>query len=201
MNRGPSSGRSLQGVVEEIRVVRITYVFFFFLPIFNLLNVAFMLNSHLAIKLERKRGKNCSFLPVSLSDYWRLSNSALLQQCVYSRLGCQQEIKVGNSLSLFSHRVRFLSNRVKQTTATRGNLESDFAIVPKLKWVFQTDRETEHWSFFHPASLTVRPKQVKPEKETSSSKTRPWVKNSQAKVWRRNQSGYCVPRRSDVPSC
>ena len=34
---------------------------FFFLPIFNLLNVTFMLNSLSAIKVERKRGKSRIF--------------------------------------------------------------------------------------------------------------------------------------------
>ena len=42
---------------------------YFFLPIFNLLNVSFMLNSLSAIKVERKRGKKSHFLPVCCSDY------------------------------------------------------------------------------------------------------------------------------------
>ena len=37
------------------------YVSIFFLPIFNLLNVTFMLNSLSAIKVERKRGKSRIF--------------------------------------------------------------------------------------------------------------------------------------------
>ena len=101
---------------------------------------------------------------------------------------------------LFTHRVKFVSNSEKQTTATYGNVENDCAIVSKMS-VSNGQRDQtmklfpsiESTSTSKPSKGSIlRKKKLEAEKLALELKIAESVKKN---------SGYRVSRRSDVPSC